>query len=132
MFTPIGNQVYANFPEVGGLCRWAGDHFEPATKEEQERLDGISHLIERNFDNIGGWSKRAVGPGGQSDELTVSVGGDLKLSIKNTGDVNTGYAYGSMSVTLLRPGHPPEVIYTVDNHPRRVTRTEYRRLFSHS
>jgi|ERR1700722_2795255 hypothetical protein len=35
--TPIDGHIYAFCP-FQGLCRWAGDHFEPATQEERSNI----------------------------------------------------------------------------------------------
>src|SRR5258708_239014 len=42
LFTPVGGVIYA-FSE-GTLYKWAGDHFENATPEEQKRMGGIENL----------------------------------------------------------------------------------------
>lgn len=34
-FTPRAGRVYANYPELGGLSRWDGDHFEAASQDEK-------------------------------------------------------------------------------------------------
>jgi hypothetical protein len=43
-YTPIEGQIYANYPDLGGLSKWAGDHFVAATDEERKRLSNIDHL----------------------------------------------------------------------------------------
>lgn len=73
--TPLDGRIYANYPALGGLCRWAGDHFERATQEERRRLDGISRLTVLDIDNgENGWSKRGF-PNGLTDYKFTSRGG---------------------------------------------------------
>lgn len=122
-------RIYVNYPALGGLCRWAGDHFEPATPEEQQRLDGINHLTNKDIDQGGdGWSKHSFGvqPGNLDSSLTIEVGNDFRLSLNDqvakTGD-------RSFSIDLLRPGRAAERIWNRDLHWGGVSKTEYQRVF---
>ncbi len=129
MYTPLEGRIYANYPELGGLCRWAGDHFEPATPEEQRRLDGIGHLTNRDIAHVdNGWSKRSVqvGPGDSDDAFTIEVGNDFRLSPSDLGGKNGDRI---LSINLLRPGHGPEKIWDVDLRSGRISRTEYQHVF---
>jgi hypothetical protein len=66
MFTPHEGSIYATCPSVGGggLCRWAGNHFEHATQEEDRRLGGIGILTNKEIDGgDDGWSKRGFNSG---------------------------------------------------------------------
>jgi hypothetical protein len=128
-YTPFEGQIYANYPEIGGLSRWAGDHFEPATAEEQQRLGGISRLSAVDFTNVDGWSKHGIGEGPQGlfARSTTDVGGRFTISEKGEPVGHTGYA--TVSIYQQRPGAPPERIWYLDGHPRRVSRAEYESVF---
>jgi hypothetical protein len=128
-YTPFEGQIYANYPEIGGLCRWAGDHFEPATAEEQQRVGGISRLRTVDMVNVDGWSKHAIGDGpeGFVARSTTDVGGRFTISEKSEPVGRTGYA--AVSIYVQRPGQTPERIWYLDGHPRKITKAEYERTF---
>ena len=114
MYTPLENRIYANYPGLGGLCWWAGDHFEPATPGEQQRLDGIGHLTGQDIpQGVNGWFKRSfqVGPGDIDDAFTIEVGGKFKLTASDRGGKNGDRI---LSINLLRPGHHPEKVWDAD------------------
>jgi hypothetical protein len=86
MYTPSEGHIYANEPELGGLCRWAGDHFEPATREERHRLDGINHLTNKDIDHAeDGRSKHSftLGPGDINDTFRIDVDHSFTLSLSD-------------------------------------------------
>jgi hypothetical protein len=77
-FTPLQGRIWANYPTLGGLCWWAGDHFERANQEELRRLGEFKSLNNRFYENENGWSKNMVG-GGQPFE--VKLGDDIELVV---------------------------------------------------
>jgi len=127
LYTPFEGRIYANCPDIGGLCRWAGDHFERATEEEQRKLDGINRLIQKDIDNENGWSKHGLGPAPVDYKFTIQADDKFELSVSNV--VAKKYGYGAVSVDLLRPGQAPERIWYLDGNPRRVSKAEYDRVF---
>ena len=130
MYTPLEGQIYANDPELGGLCRWAGDHFEPATPEERHKFDGINHLTNKDVDHTeDGWSKHsfAVGPGDINDTFRIDVGQRFTISLSDQAAKDGDRAF---SIDLLRPGHAPERIWNRDLHWGRVSKEEYQRVFA--
>ncbi len=127
LYTPFEDRIYANCPDIGGLCRWAGDHFERATGEEQRKLDGINRLIQREIDNEKGWSKHGLGPAPVDYKFTIKADDKFELSVSNV--VAKKYGYGAVSVDLLRPGQAPERIWYLGGDPRRVSKAEYERVF---
>jgi len=127
LYTPFEDRIYANCPDIGGLCRWAGDHFERATEEEQRKLDGINRLIQRDIDDENGWSKHGLGPAPVDYKFTIKADDKFELSVSNV--VAKKYGYGSVSVDLLRPAQVPERIWYLDGNPRRVSKAEYDREF---
>jgi hypothetical protein len=130
MYTPFKGQIYANYPEIGGLSRWAGDHFEAATAEEQQRFGGFSRLSAVDFTNVDGWSKHGIGGGPQDlfARSTIDVSGRFTISEKSEPVGHTGYA--AVSIYLQRPSALPERIWYLDGHPRRVSRAEYEHAFA--
>lgn len=141
-YTPFEGRIYANYPTLGGLCRWAGDHFERATEEESKRLVSSSFpdvkgrsnrvfgLTSGPLDNVGGWSKRGIGggPANVFARFATNVGGQFTLSEKGEPVDHTRYT--AVSIYIQRPGQAPERIWYLDGHPRRVTRAEYERIFA--
>jgi hypothetical protein len=126
--TPFEDGFYA-MCRGAVLCKWAGNSFEPATEEEQRRLDGVNRLVRGSMDNqiVNGWHVRQSfrSPG---DHFEVEVGKNLAISVRNHAtDVR---AYPWVSVDLLRPGKAPENLYNVDGTPRRVSKSEYQSVFS--
>lgn len=129
MYTPLEGHIYVNYPALGGLCRWAGDHFESATPEERHRLDGITHLTNKDIEHdVNGWSKHsfAVGPGDINDTFPIEVGNSFKLSLSDLAAQNGDRAF---SINLLRPGYTPERIWNRQLRWGRVSKAEYRRVF---
>lgn len=124
-YTPLEGHIYANYPGLGGLCRWADDHFERATEEERNRLGGINHLTLVDFDNDGGWSRRGVG-GGVGYEFTAEVAGNFSLVVKN--QAKDPREYPKISFDLLRSTQSPERIWYLDETPRGVSRSAYHQL----
>jgi hypothetical protein len=71
MFTPRGDRIYVNYPACGGLCIWAGDHFDLAPQEERRGFNGIGFLTMRDFENKNGWSKRRFGDNSTDSNFTI-------------------------------------------------------------
>jgi hypothetical protein len=61
LYTPMQEKIYANYPALDGLCRWADDHFERATEDERSKLGGSDNPTPLDINNVGGWSKRQTG-----------------------------------------------------------------------
>ena len=121
--TPIDGQIYANYPAIGGLCRWAGDHFELATDEERHRLHGIEGLWYHEVENgPGGWSARGISDASGPKKLDVKVGDHFDVSLVNHMENSVK---GTLSVDVLYPGKPPQRIVEVDGRPRRVSSAEF-------
>jgi hypothetical protein len=120
-YTPIEGQIYANDPDLGGLSKWAGDHFVAATDEERKRLSNIDHLTLPDIDNVNGWSKRGLG-----GQYTVAVGNKFSLLARNEA---TTREYPRISIYLLRPAQAPERLWHLDQTPHTVSRSVYKRTF---
>jgi hypothetical protein len=128
LYTPLEGQIYVNYPALGGLCRWAGDHFEKATPEERQRLGGIYRLTTGDMDNREtGWSRRAFGTGPGDAKLTIDVGHKFGISVRTSAaGENTN---GTALIDLLRDGKAPERIWDFYARRGRISRTEYWHAF---
>ena len=127
-YTPLEGHIYGMCPPLDGLCRWSGDHFERATQEERQRLNGIKRLTRGDFENDeNGWSRRQFLAGPTDRKFTIEVGEKFGLSVNNLG-VN-GTENGTVSIDLLRPGKPPERIGEYYGRIGKVSRTEYQHAF---
>lgn len=127
-YTPLEGRIYVNYPALGGLCWWAGDHFEPATQEERRRLGDFKHLTEGDIENdANGWSKCRFAPTMQDKKFTIDVGGKFRVSITNLAERNG--TNGTVLVDVLRSGKAPERIW--DFYARRgmVSWAEYKLTF---
>ena len=125
--TPIEDRIYA-ICHLGGLCRWEGDHFERASRQEKEKYHDISLLTSDNFENDGhGWSRTLIGAGVEERKLAITIGDGLQLSIDCTGIERTG----SMSVNLRRLGKTVENVgYFESLNGEIVSRARYLRAFA--
>lgn len=123
LFTPIDGKIYANCPQLGGLCRWAEDHFERASPAERVRLgDNIDHLTNKEAPrNQDGWSKLGFRP-----TFTINVNDQLSLLINNPLD---DVKQGSITIDRIRPGNSPERVWDFPVRRGQVSRAEYERAF---
>jgi hypothetical protein len=141
-FTPIGNDVYASCPWMIGtflqdghlvgkalgdsLCRWAGDHFEKATEDERQRLNGVSRLTDADFTRgQNGWSRRSFGA--RSGTFTITVEDKFQLLVTN---VANGRGMSAVTVDFLRSGHTAQRLGTFEAHEGGVSKGEYERTFA--
>jgi hypothetical protein len=124
-FTPLEGAIYANCPRLGGLCKWAGDHFEAASREEQQKFGGIERLSFGEFDNVNGWSERIMLGNGR--QFVVEVGGTFSILVKN--HATGAREYPKISIDLVRSGGVPEQLWYLDEAPRSVSRSAYKRAF---
>jgi len=123
MYTPMEGRIWLNYPTLGGLCWWAGDHFERATQDELRELDGINHLNNRFYRNENGWSKDMVTDGRDS---TIKVGDKFELL---AGGPRASDGQGAISVDMRSPGHEPTMVFNLDIRVGMASRSEYRRTF---
>ena len=146
-FTPLEGRIFAFCPTVighfmqngqkvgkdmdDGLCWWAGDHFEKATQEEQQRLNGIKRLTKSDFENDeSGWSRRSFGAGPVDRKFTIDVTDNFQISVNNV--AVQGTENGTVLIDLLRPGKAPERVGDFHMYQGRVSEAEYQRVFDGS
>jgi len=123
-FTPRGGRIWANWPTCGGLCWWTGDHFQPASQEEQRAFNGIAGLLtEKGFD--AGWHKDGVGAEGERS-ITIDVGELFELIVSGRRASN---GRGGIAADMRYPGRAPTRIFNLDVRVGRVSKGEYLRAF---
>jgi hypothetical protein len=123
-FTPKGGRIWANWPTIGGLCWWAGDHFEPAPEEQQRASGGIGGLTKKDFD--AGWSEDGVAAQGEN-HFESKVGEEFDLSVAGWARAPDGRS--GISINMRTPGHPPRSVLELNSRNGLVSRSEYRRAF---
>jgi len=124
--TPFEDGFYAMCP--GAIfCKWTSSGFKPATKEEERRHGGVDHLVRGSMDNqiVNGWHVRYTGS--PNAHFEVEIGKNLAISVRN--HIGNESVYQRVSVDLLRPDQAPESLYNGDGTTRRVSKSEYERIF---
>lgn len=125
LFTPIGETIYANCQ--GTLCKWTGENFESATLKEQQKLHGINDLASDIDGTINGWSKRGIGAVAGDSQLSIEIGKGISLKVRQGNIYRSG---DSATVELYRSGQTPQILWHVNEQPRRVSKREYERALS--
>jgi hypothetical protein len=123
MYTPRDGRIWVNWPTIGGLCWWAGDHFERATPEEDRKLDGIGGLNNAFYDDRNGWSKHGLGGAGS---LEVKLGDETELLVYGGGESGRD----PISIDMRKQGGEPRTIFELDQSVGLVSRSEYRKAFT--
>jgi hypothetical protein len=132
-FTPIGEHIYADCPSLGGLCRWAGDHFEHATQEERSDISPDRHssqgrLTTDDFENDpNGWSRRVFVAGPIDRSFSVEISNQFRLLLNNVGEKGT--KNGTLSVSVVRPSETPRRIATFKTYEGLLGRGAYWHIF---
>lgn len=130
MYTPLDGRIYVNYPARGGLCWWAGDHFQPATEEERLRggPGGLNILTSGPLDDKNGWSRRYLAAV-ENSQFTISTSEKIEVSVSNVA-LHSGFPENTLSVQILRSGMAPQTIWNVAGRSgERVSRTEYWHIF---
>jgi hypothetical protein len=137
----VGQNIYGgnlNGGKDGFLMKWSGTHFEPSSPEEQRSVQSALGSGKAppgpSYDNIDGWSKRAVAGDVIRESPTVYTEKDAKVSITLDGEpltfvMNSGFIDHVAYIDLSRPGQPPERIWYLDERSHRVNRAEYDSTF---
>jgi hypothetical protein len=133
---PVGKTISAGNYLDATRTKWSGANFEPMTPtEEKEWRDG-GRLIPPGpaYDNIAGWSKRAVGGEVVRESSTESIEKDAEATIELGGSpltirMNSGFISHEAFIDVLRPGRAPERIWQLNENPYRVNKATYKRIF---
>ncbi len=120
MFTPLEGRIWLNYPSIGGLCWWAGDHFERATPEELKKLGGLSSLDNQSYVDKNGWSKSGVWNGHIG---WMKMGNGVELLAGGTSPRD------SLTIEMRKPGREPTTIFSLSVSAGLVSGSEYRRAF---
>jgi hypothetical protein len=126
-FTPLGKTIYAN--HEGKVMKWSGDYFEPATPQEQERLDNAHLQFTYDFTDIEGWSRRynLINSNNAETKFIIELEGKTLIFVGKYHHINR--LDSESSIDLLRPGRAPERLWYTDNRLRRVNKIEYEHTF---
>jgi hypothetical protein len=126
--TPFEDGFYA-ICEGAQLCKWTGQGYRPATREERQRIGGETGLASLQHDRengfVSGWHVRNTRyiPG---DRFEANIGQEVVISVENRSNSPT---YPWICIDLQRRGQATEKLYDVNGAPRRVGKAEYRRTF---
>jgi len=124
-YTPRSGRIWANWPMRGGLCWWAGDHFQLASQEERRAFNGIAGLLitEKDFD--AGWHKDGIAAEGERS-ITIDVGEEFELLVSGR---RASDGHGGINVDMQYPGRSPTRVLNLDVRVGRVSKTEYLHAF---
>lgn len=125
---PFGGEIYVGYLAQDKLWKWSKDHFEKATAEELQAFHeakagekALSHPSE--FDKIEGWSMRGLGQTSPENEIVID---NRPAQIVFHGRT---WPPKPLSLQLIRSGEAPQTIWSLNEEPQRVTRSEYDRVF---
>jgi len=116
------------------LWKWSGGtSFERPTHQEYGAYatafdagtlpPGISSKTPWLFDDVDGWSMRTLGYTKPPFDITLA---GQPVSIMFHGRT---WPPAPLSIDLIRPGQPPQMIWSFDESPHRVSKAEYYRVF---
>jgi hypothetical protein len=121
-----GNFYAVSWPK---LWKWSENHFERPTPQEYgafaTALFGAKNVSQHpwEFDNVDGWSMRGFGQTPPKYQLVLN-GQPVTLAFHGE-----TWPPAPLSVDLIRPGQPPQTIWSFDGRPRRVSKTDYESVF---
>jgi len=124
LFTPHDGKIYANCAQLGGLCKWSGDHFERAVEEERRGFS-FEHLhadIERNGED--GWWQRGFGG---CDDRDDNVGDRFRISTRMGGTRQSLVC--TLRIDRVNAAGGAEPIWEFKGREGRISGSEYRRIF---
>jgi hypothetical protein len=126
VLTRRDGRLWANWPTHGGLCWWASDHFEPASKEQRSG-DWLDYTNPRHQDE--GWSFDGVTAGAEyGRNVMIRLADDIELLVAGQGGKD---GRGRLSVDVMQPGHEPVRLINIEVGAGRVSRSDYQRVFRH-
>jgi hypothetical protein len=129
-FELVDGKVCSRNLKDGVLWVWSGTQLEPAgiqverNLEEAQRAFKVSeHPLGPDFDGMNGWSGRYSIPyrnDGTKFDMEVH-GQKLTVIVRKSGN--------TISINLINSGKREESIWKMNNRTRKVTKTEYEKLF---
>jgi hypothetical protein len=118
-YASLDGAIYASGAD-GLFWKWSGDHFEKATKNEQETLQSTS---KQDFKDVHGWSRRT--------SLTETPWQDVKIEIDGqsvTFMVTSGEQ--EVSVEISKSNGKRERVFYLDQRFRELSKLEYETVFA--
>jgi hypothetical protein len=101
----------------GILWKWTGMHFERATGQEQQRFSDA-----KSGDTTWSQTTNVLSRAENETKFKVVLAGrPMALVVRRVGSTKT--------IALEMPGGQAEIIWSSDEHPRRVNKNEYQRVF---
>jgi hypothetical protein len=120
--TPVDDHIYAQC--TGGICVLSGMKFQLLSEQDAQKVEGS--LSRKDFEkNASGWSRRSL-VGAHVGEKTTSY--EFSISLSNGGRLLVRGG-NPVSVDLLRQNHAPERVWYHEQRTRRVTKSQYDRVF---
>jgi hypothetical protein len=123
-------RIYSGYLAQDKLWRWSGTEFDPATPEEVRAFDAAKVALTTasrphpwEFDNVDGWSMRGFGQTPPKYQLVLN---GQPVTLVFHGET---WPPAPLSVDLIRPGQPPQTIWTFDGRPHRVSKSVYQHVF---
>jgi hypothetical protein len=110
------------------LWKWTGTAFEAATPEESRAFDeaGAASLNSPpKFDNVDSWSMRELGQTKPEQKMVLN-GQPLMIVFHGA-----TWPPKPLSVELIREGQTAQAIWSLDDEPRRISKSEYEYVFGH-
>jgi hypothetical protein len=122
-YRPVSDRIYARGND-GLLWKWSGTQFDQADSQELHNFEAGPYPPSPEYDQFDGWSCRYEILG-----RTSLVNVPLKIN-NETLAITVKKDAREVSVALTRPGGVTETIWSLETAPRKVTQSEYERLFA--
>jgi hypothetical protein len=111
------------------IWKWSGTEFRRATLGEARGVHAAAVALMNwshpwEFDNLGGWSMRQLGETRSPTEFTLN-GQPVAITFHGA-----TWPPRPLSVEFVRYGQPPDIIWSLDEEPRRVGKAEYEGTFA--
>jgi hypothetical protein len=119
----FNGRIYVGYLAQQKVWRWSSNQFQPATETEFRGFNPLKSAHGSQFDNIEGWSMRENALG-RVDSYRITLNGQ-PLTLVSSG---RKWPRGEISLDLIRPGQAPQRIWSNDERPHVVTKTEYQRI----
>jgi hypothetical protein len=126
---PFGGEIYIGYLAQDKLWKWSIDHFERVNTEELQAFreakaaeKTLSHPSA--LDNVEGWSMRGLGQSPPGNEIVLD-GRPIQIALHGP-----TWPLKPLSLEIVRPGEAPQTIWSLNEEPQRVTRSEYESVFN--
>ncbi len=120
-FTLYRGSIYSGNDE--GLWRWSDTRFLRLTQAERTQIDLTRAPMGPDFDDVDGWSERCCAMGRGRFPMTLE---GQPIILTTSGNRR---AVDNVSVDLQRADGPPQMIWSLQESPRTVSKSAYRQIF---